>query len=263
MTEPLFGSVAGSQIWPSAGVGQPQMPIPFGNIPIGASMQGFGSPQIPQGFGSPQIPQGFGPPQIPQGFGLPQIPQGFGSPQIPMMLGGQPMEFPPSPYGFPQAYGFSGQIPQPPAIGFGPSVVPTPGVGVAVGPHQIPGFVGFPALQELSLGANVTALVATIAFRRRQPLGPTNDQEIEEFVYDTLELLPGTSEVEVRCEGGRVTLTGGVPHKRLKRDVGEIAWTIPGTHDVQNNVTIATRRRARGATRESEPTSAGSGRKQG
>ncbi len=55
----------------------------------------------------------------------------------------------------------------------------------------------------------------------------------------------GTSEVEVRCEGGRATLTGSVQHKRLKRDVGEIAWAIPALNDVQNNVTITSRRRSR------------------
>jgi hypothetical protein len=47
-------------------------------------------------------------------------------------------------------------------------------------------------------------------------------------------------------------LTGSVPHKRLKRDIGEIAWAIPGVNDVQNNLTIAARRRSRTANRESE-----------
>jgi osmotically-inducible protein OsmY len=86
-------------------------------------------------------------------------------------------------------------------------------------------------------------------------MGPTNDQEIEDFVYDALELLPGTNEIEVRSEGGRVLLTGSVQQKRLKRDVGEIAWAIPGVNDVQNNVTIVARRRPRPAGREIvEPT---------
>jgi hypothetical protein len=76
-----------------------------------------------------------------------------------------------------------------------------------------------------------------------------------------LELLPGAADVDVRCEGGRVTLTGSVQHKRVKRDVGEIAWAIPGLHDVQNNVTIASRRRTRSA-REGEGTASVAGRKQ-
>jgi hypothetical protein len=112
-----------------------------------------------------------------------------------------------------------------------------------------PSFTG----SEVAVGVPVTALLATVAVRRGQPLGPTTDQEIEDFIYDTLELLPGSSEVEVRCEGGRVTLTGPVHYKRLKRDVGEIAWAIPGVNDVHNTIAMAARRRSRAATRESEP----------
>jgi len=73
-------------------------------------------------------------------------------------------------------------------------------------------------------------------------------------------MLPGTADVEVRCDGGRVTLSGSVQHKRLKRDVGEIAWAIPALHDVQNNVTIASRRRGRS---QNETPQGGPGRKQG
>jgi osmotically-inducible protein OsmY len=87
--------------------------------------------------------------------------------------------------------------------------------------------------------------------RRGQPQGPANDQEVEDFTYDALELLSGTEGVDIRCEGGRATLTGNVHHKRAKRDAGEIAWAIPGVNDVQNNITIASRRRAR-ASRETE-----------
>jgi hypothetical protein len=101
---------------------------------------------------------------------------------------------------------------------------------------------------EVAVGVPVPALLATVAVRRGQPLGPSNDQEIEDFVYDALELLPGSDEVDVRCEAGRVTFTGTVHYKRLKRDVGEIAWAIPGVNDVHNTITIATRRRARGVT---------------
>lgn len=222
MSEPLYGSVSGTPIWtgiPSVGLGFPQTPFPLGNVPIGAGVPAFGSPQIPTA--------------------------GFA---------GGPMEVPPT-------YGFSGGVTaQPPTVGFGP-MTPTLNTGVPVVPNLFGNLSGFPAFlgQEISLGFTVPQLVAAVAMRRRQPMGPTNDQELEDFIYDALELLPGTSEVEARCEGGRITLTGLVQHKRLKRDVGEIAWTIPGTNDVQNNVTIATRRRARGAARDTE--SAG-GRKQ-
>jgi osmotically-inducible protein OsmY len=111
-------------------------------------------------------------------------------------------------------------------------------------------------------GVTAPVLMAAVAMRRGQPQGPTNDQEVEDFIYDAFELLPGTADVEVRCDGGRATLTGSVHHKRLKRDVGEIAWAIPALHDVQNNVTIASRRRARSASRDTEVSPANQGRKQ-
>jgi BON domain len=114
---------------------------------------------------------------------------------------------------------------------------------------------------EIPIGVTATALLATVAMRRGQPLGPANDQEIEDFIYDALELVPGANDIEVRCEGGRATLTGVVPHKRLKRDAGEIAWAIPSVNDVLNNVTIAARRRSR-AGRENETPAAISSRKQ-
>lgn len=103
-------------------------------------------------------------------------------------------------------------------------------------------------------------LLTTVAVRRGQPNGPTNDQDLEDFIYDALELLPGSNDVEVRCENGRVTLTGTAPHKRLKRDAGEVVWAIPSVNDVQNNIAIATRRRSRTQGREMEGAAPG-GRK--
>jgi hypothetical protein len=118
----------------------------------------------------------------------------------------------------------------------------------------IPPAAQTPLSTAFSIPDGITApgLLMGIAVRRGQPQGPTSDQDVEEFIYDALELLPGAGDVEVRCEGGRVALTGSVPHKRLKRDIGEIAWAVPGIADVQNNLSIATRRRARAYTRESE-----------
>jgi hypothetical protein len=115
---------------------------------------------------------------------------------------------------------------------------------------------------DTSAGVTAPILLATVAMRRGQPLGPTNDQEVEDFIYDALDFLPGTSEVEVRCEGGRTTLTGTVQQKRFKRDVGEIAWAIPAVSDVHNNVTIAARRRSRAQRSETEPPTVVAGRKQ-
>jgi hypothetical protein len=58
-------------------------------------------------------------------------------------------------------------------------------------------------------------------------------------------------------------LSGTVPHKRSKHDIGEIAWAIPGLQDVQNNVTITSRRRTRAASRETEAAPSAPARKQG
>ena len=111
-------------------------------------------------------------------------------------------------------------------------------------------------------GITAPALMTAIALRRGQPHGPVSDQDVEEFIYDAVEVLTGAGDVEVRCEGGRVTLSGSVPHKRFKRDVGEIAWAIPGINDVQNTVAITTRRRSRAFVREGEAQSSAPGRKQ-
>ena len=130
----------------------------------------------------------------------------------------------------------------PPAAGLAAGNMP-PAIGATVG-ATIPSFAG----SDVMVGVPVPAFLAAVAVRRGQPLGPTNDQEIEDFIYDALELLPGSSEVDVRCEGGRVTFTGTVHYKRLKRDVGEIAWAIPNVNDVHNTITITARRRSRGVT---------------
>jgi hypothetical protein len=111
-------------------------------------------------------------------------------------------------------------------------------------------------------GLTAASLLAAVAMRRGQPHGPTSDQEVEDLIYDALELLTGATDVEIRCEGGRATLTGTVPHKRVKHDVGEIVWAIPALHDVQNNGTIASRRRTRASTRETEASPSGAARKQ-
>jgi len=141
-------------------------------------------------------------------------------------------------------YAFSGGMPAVagPSVGAGLSAV-------ASGPLA----TGVPSLTgpEIAVGVTAPWLLTAVAMRRGQPLGPNNDQEIEDFIADAFDLLPGTNDVEVRVEGGRATLTGSVPHKRIKRDVGEIAWTIPTVSDVQNNVTITQRRRSR-TSREGE-----------
>ncbi|HEY7186677.1 MAG TPA: BON domain-containing protein [Vicinamibacterales bacterium] len=143
-----------------------------------------------------------------------------------------------------------------------PSATPPIALSAAIG--NGPAIAPLPLSTPLVLPDGVTApaVMAAVAMRRGLPQGPTNDHDVEELLYDAMELLPGASDVEVRCEGGRVTLTGSVPHKRIKRDVGELAWAIPAINDVQNNVTITGRRRSRPFGRENEQPQPGQTRKQ-
>ena len=105
--------------------------------------------------------------------------------------------------------------------------------GRSVDPNPFGGMLrplvsGMPLMgPDSAIGVTAPALLTAVALRRGQPLGPTNDQEVEEVIYDAFELLPGTNDVDVRVEGGRAVLSGSVPHKRLKRDLGELAWAIP------------------------------------
>lgn len=182
-----------------------------------------------------------------------------GSPYQPAALGTRPMSMPA--LGSPgiagplstTVYNYGGGIP--------PNAqqnLAAPGVAVAyplaLNPLAVP-------IADSTGVVTAASLLAAVAMRRGQPQGPTTDAEIEEFVYDALELLPGAADVEVRCENGRVTLSGSVQHKRTKRDVGEIAWAIPA-NDVQNNVSIVSRRRARAAGRDAEAPASVSARKQ-
>jgi hypothetical protein len=226
MAEPFFGS--GSQLWPA----------------LSGPAFGFSQAPMPSGprLGSP-----------PQGLGL----QGLGFQGVPPFGGGMMAGVPTPNPGVPtDPYTLAGSNP----IGnANPNF--TAGLSAAIVPGPIGSFPAFTGA-EIAIGVTAPALLAAVAMRRGQPLGPTNDQEIEDFIYDALDLLPGASDVEVRCEGGRAIVTGSVPHKRLKRDVGEIAWAIPSLNDVQNNITIAARRRGRAQARENEPASGGAGRKQ-
>lgn len=131
-----------------------------------------------------------------------------------------------------------------------------------VTPYPFPLAPSLASIGDANGLVTASSLLATVAVRRGQPQGPANDHELEEFIYDAFDLLPGTADVEVRCENGRATLTGVVQHKRTKRDVGEIAWAIPGLQDVQNNVSITSRRKARAASREVDQPSGTSARKQ-
>lgn len=204
-------------------------------------------------FGSaPQIwPQVSGP-----AFGQVQAFPGsrvFATPQVPF----GPRLAPFATSGMPSAPMLAAPAPDPGQLGTGQLATAQPGPAPAGG-------AGMQALAGADFATGITpqALLATVAMRRGQPMVPTTDQEIEDFVYDALDLLSGATDVEARCEGGKVLLTGSVSNKRVKRDIGEITWAIPSVNDVQNNITIAARRRSRGQAREAEA-AAGAARKQG
>lgn len=195
----------------------------------------------------------------PAGFGM-QAPIGLGNGQIG-----------PSLFGVSNVAALTGGVPAPQQSLSGPAVVPNSPYGynsglIAISPQSL-GVAPlarnpFVAATEPFVGLTAPSLLAAVAMRRGQPQGPTTEAEVEDFIYDALELLAGASDVEVRFEGGRVTLTGSVPHKRVKRDAGEIAWAVPVINDVQNNLTIASRRRSRGGAREGEGAVTVPGRKQ-
>jgi hypothetical protein len=78
------------------------------------------------------------------------------------------------------------------------------------------------------------------------------DEEIEETIHNVLDLdpfIPLDAEIEIKCDGGQVTLSGTVPDKRIKRAAGEDAWWIPGVTDVNNTITVSGRRQAQASRR--------------
>jgi hypothetical protein len=239
MTEPFFaGSVSSFPMWSASPWTVQQPPFPGATSSYGAGFTGLGSP-VPPGTPIAGAPFGIHPASTGAHGAFPPANYGLAS----------------SPYG--PAGGFFG--PSPGAFPSYGTPVQWPGFGQAV-----PALTGFPSPggQDMAAGVSASALVSVIAMKRGQPMGPTNDREIEEVMYDALEWLSGTNEVEARCEGGRITLTGSVSNKRIKRDVGELAWAIPSVTDVQNNVTITARRRGRHDQREQEAQPATGGRKQ-
>lgn len=196
----------------------------------------------------------------PAGFTL-QTPAAQFQPAFPQSIAGIPGAAPGSAAGLsvpsimsPNPYGYAAGGMTPGQTFVGQSVVQgyAPPVMSLVGP-----------IGDGTGGVPAASVLAAVALRRGQPQGPSTDQESEDFLYDAIEWLPGAADVEIRCEAGRATLTGSVQHKRVKRDIGELAWAIPGLNDVQNNLTIASRRRTRHAgSREAEGPSSASARKQ-
>jgi BON domain len=220
---PMWGALpsAGAGGWSGVGF---QIPGPFGARPIGAPQ--FGSPAHSIGISNSSS----GVPGLSASNSFP--PNAYPSSQLPGTM-----------------YGFGGVVPPNAQQSLGAPAVMTAGLPYAFNPSG--GFITPEALGWIP----PAALLAAVAIRRGQPQGPTNDREVEDLIYDALEMLPGANDVEVRVENGRATLTGSVPDKRTKRDIGEIVWAIPSSTDVQNNITITSRRRSR-PNREAETTTA-------
>jgi hypothetical protein len=167
---------------------------------------------------------------------------------------------------------WTGLSPAPAWPAFGPSfsgVESAPGQMSGIGPGYTN--TGLPPIATGNIttpflvpgGVPAATVIAALLVRRGQPHGPASEQDVEELLYDAIEMMmPNAGEVEVRCESGRLSLTGAVPNKRVKHDIGELAWAVPGINDVNNTLNIQSRRRARGFTREPETQSAGPSRKQ-
>ena len=115
------------------------------------------------------------------------------------------------------AYGYIQTAPGTRPAPFVNAMMPSaPAVAGALSPDPAQISAGWPAvapaptLPTTDFATVITpqVLLAAVGMRRGQPMGPANDQEIEDFVSDALDLLAGANDVEIRCEGGRATLSG-------------------------------------------------------
>jgi len=82
--------------------------------------------------------------------------------------------------------------------------------------------------------------------RRRYPPGPKGYQRSDERLKeDICERLMGayyidSSEVTVEVKGGKVTLEGSVPSRRMKHSIEDIVDACPGVADIDNRVRVGT-----------------------
>lgn len=69
-----------------------------------------------------------------------------------------------------------------------------------------------------------------------------DDDEIVEMIYDAFEedpFIPWNADIEVRSDGGLVTLTGTVTSRQIKRAAGDDAWWVIGVDDVRNEIHLS------------------------
>ncbi|MCL5961266.1 MAG: BON domain-containing protein [Chloroflexi bacterium] len=87
--------------------------------------------------------------------------------------------------------------------------------------------------------------------------GLPTDEEMEEMVYDAIDadpLIPYDADINVAVDTGVVTLSGTVTNKRIKHSAADDAWWVPGVVDLNNEIAVVERRRAKGAPRETSST---------
>lgn len=79
------------------------------------------------------------------------------------------------------------------------------------------------------------------SYRGRGPKGfQRSDERIREMVCERLEDHDAVdaSDIEVMVSGGEVTLTGHVPDRQMKRMAEDVAESIPGVRDVNNDLKV-------------------------
>ena len=78
-------------------------------------------------------------------------------------------------------------------------------------------------------------------YRGVGPMGyKRSDERVQEEINDRLTDAPhiDASSIECRVQNGEVTLTGTVPNRETKRNVEELAESISGVKEVQNNLRV-------------------------
>jgi hypothetical protein len=94
---------------------------------------------------------------------------------------------------------------------------------------------------EMSGGRYGTETSDMQTYRGVGPKGyKRSDERIQEDVNDRLTDAPDidASSVECRVQNGEVTLTGTVPDRETKRNIEELAESISGVKEVQNNLRV-------------------------
>src|SRR5262249_25861277 len=104
---------------------------------------------------------------------------------------------------------FAAVLPSAPIAGNASSADPTQSLSGSWAVAAPPIGIGMPVLTapDFATGVTAPALLATVAVRRGQPMGPTNDHETEDFISDALDLLAGDDDARMRCPAAGARLT--------------------------------------------------------